>query len=100
MIIDLKRWHGHSKKTHQMIQVPLTNVDFSKYVKGYNAASYVYDLFGVCNHSGDTMGGHYTAAIKNANGKWYACNDTMVNEIKEEHVISPYSYCLFYRKKK
>lgn len=105
MIIELKRWvkNNHNqdaKKTHQMINVPLINADFSKYVKGYNAASYVYNLFGVCNHSGGTMGGHYTAAIKNANGKWYACNDTMVNEIKEEHVISPYSYCLFYRKKK
>jgi ubiquitin C-terminal hydrolase len=103
MIIDLKRWQGqgpHAKKTHQLINVPIVNADFSKYVKGYNPSAYVYDLFGVCNHSGGVMGGHYTAAIKNANGKWYACNDTMVNEIKEENVISPHSYCLFYRKKK
>ena len=76
------------------------NVDFSKYVKGYNSAAYVYDLFGVCNHGGGVMGGHYTASIKNANGKWYAFNDTLVNEIREENVISVHSYCLFYRKKK
>ena len=104
MIIDLKRWHGHeqgnSRKAQQMISAPLTNVDFSKYVKGYNPSSYVYDLFGVGNHSGGMMGGHYTAYIKNANDKWYAFNDTNVNEIKEEQIITPQAYCLFYRKKK
>jgi ubiquitin C-terminal hydrolase len=82
------------------IEAPLNNADFSKYVKGYQQQSYKYDLYGVCNHSGGVQGGHYTAYIKNANGKWYEFNDTFVNEIKEENVISPRSYCFFYRKKK
>jgi ubiquitin C-terminal hydrolase len=99
MIIDLKRWNGYTKKNHNIIQVPLNNADFTKYVKGYNSASFVYDLYGVCNHGGGAQGGHYTAYIKNANGKWYEFNDTMVHEIKEENVISAQSYCLFYRKK-
>ena len=99
MIIDLKRWNGYTRKNHTMITIPLHNADFSKYVKGYNASSFVYDLFGVCNHGGGAQGGHYTAYIKNANGKWYDFNDTMVHEIKEEEVITPRSYCLFYRKK-
>jgi ubiquitin C-terminal hydrolase len=67
-------------------------------VKGYQASTYVYDLFGVGNHSGGVHGGHYTAYIKNANGKWYEMNDTSVKEIRPEQVISPRSYCLFYRK--
>jgi ubiquitin carboxyl-terminal hydrolase 8 len=104
LIIDLKRWHGHGtnnlRKSQQMVSAPLTDVDFSKYVKGYNPNSYVYDLFGVGNHGGGVMGGHYTAYVKNANGKWYIFNDTQVGEIKEENIISPQSYCLFYRKKK
>jgi ubiquitin carboxyl-terminal hydrolase 8 len=100
MIIDLKRWNGYTHKSQQMVNAPLINADFSKYIKGYNPQSYVYDLFGVGNHSGGVMGGHYIAYIKNANEKWYSCNDTNINEIKEEAVISPYSYCLFYRKKK
>jgi ubiquitin C-terminal hydrolase len=99
MIIDLKRWNGYTRKNHTMITIPLHNADFSKYVKGYNASSFVYDLYGVCNHGGGAQGGHYTAYIKNANGKWYDFNDTLVNEIKEEDVISPRSYCLFYRKR-
>jgi len=100
MIIDLKRWNGGNNKNNNTVSIPLNNVDFSKYVKGYNAASYIYDLFGVCNHGGGVHGGHYTAYTKNANGKWYEFNDTAVTEIKEEQVISPHSYCLFYRKKK
>ena len=100
MIIDLKRWHEYKHKLHQLVSVPLVDADFSKYIKGYNPASYVYDLFGVCNHGGGVGGGHYTATIKNANGKWYEINDTLVNEIKEDKVISAHSYCLFYRKKK
>ena len=100
MIIDLKRWNGHKHKSHQLVSVPLVDADFSQYIKGYNPASYIYDLFGVCNHGGGVGGGHYTATIKNANGKWYEINDTLVNEIKEDKVISAHSYCLFYRKKK
>ena len=99
MIIDLKRSKLNNKKLHTVVDIPMHAVDFSKYVKGYNSASYVYDLFGVCNHSGGGGGGgHYTAYIKNANGKWYSFNDTMVNEIPEGTVISAMSYCLFYRK--
>ena len=100
LIIDLKRWNTANHKSQQIVSAPLVNADFSRYVKGYNPASYVYDLFGVGNHSGGVSGGHYTACIKNANGKWYIFNDTQVNEIKEEHVISTQAYCLFYRKKK
>ena len=48
---------------------------------------------------GGTLGGHYTACVKNANGKWYEFNDTMVNEISEDKIISVKSYCFFYRKK-
>uniref|UniRef100_A0A6C0IL58 USP domain-containing protein n=1 Tax=viral metagenome TaxID=1070528 RepID=A0A6C0IL58_9ZZZZ len=101
MIIDLKRSKVDHKKIHTLIDIPLDNVDFSKYVKGYNAHTYIYDLYGVCNHSGGGgAGGHYFAYIKNANGKWYSFNDTMVNEIPLDKVISSMSYCLFYRKQK
>lgn len=99
MIIDLKRSKINNKKLHTIVDIPLNAVDFSKYVKGYNSESYVYDLYGVCNHSGGGGGGgHYTAYIKNANGKWYNFNDTMVREIPENKIISALSYCLFYRK--
>ena len=99
LIIDLKRWNGYTKKLNTLIETPLNDVDFSTYVKGYNSKSYIYDLYGVCNHSGGVSGGHYTCYVKNANGKWYEFNDTRVNEIAESSVISQKSYCFFYRKK-
>lgn len=99
MIIDVKRYDMYGKKLNTLINAELENADFSKYVAGYNKNSYLYDLYGVCNHSGGTSGGHYSCCIKNANGKWYEFNDTSVCEIQSEKIISNKSYCFFYRKK-
>ena len=99
LIIDLKRWNENNRKINKIVYTPTENIDFSKYVNGYNASEYVYDLYGICNHSGNTMGGHYTACIKNANNKWYECNDTVIKEINENKIITEKAYCLFYRKK-
>ena len=107
LIIVLKRFEmterGHMRKIQVPIQAPCTLADFSKYIVGYNKESYVYELFGVCNHHGGSpMGGHYTATIKNANGKWYGCNDTIVKEVPltGDSIVSNLPYCLFYRKVK
>lgn len=101
LILDLKRWNpNNGNKLYTGVSSPFVDVDFSKYVDGYNAKDYVYDLYGVCNHSGGSMGGHYIACVKNANGKWYEFNDTNVREINENKIISINTYCFFYRKKK
>jgi ubiquitin C-terminal hydrolase len=99
LILDIKRWNGHLRKINTIVGAPINNADFSKYVRGYNRTSYIYDLYAVCNHSGGVGGGHYTAYVKNANGKWYVFNDTNVSEINEDKVVSAQSYCFFYRKK-
>lgn len=99
LIIDLKRFDNSNKKLHSLVATPLEGLDLSGYVDGYNSSDYIYDLFGTGNHSGNVMGGHYTANIRNPNGKWYSFNDTTINQVPEDKVISPYTYCLFYRKK-
>jgi ubiquitin carboxyl-terminal hydrolase 2/21 len=100
LVIDFKRFNSRNQKNQILITFPLDNLDLSKYVIGYKKSSYVYELYGVCNHSGSVLGGHYTAYVKNANGKWYHFNDTSVNEIdNNESIITPKAYCLFYRKK-
>lgn len=89
------------RKNQRMINFPLENLDLSKYVVGYDSNSYIYDLYGICNHSGGVMGGHYTAFVKNANNKWYLYNDRMVAEVKNLGALkSPKAYCFFYRKQK
>lgn len=101
LVVSLKRFTNLGRKNNVYVDAPLTDLCLSKYVVGYDKLSYNYDLYGVCNHSGSPLGGHYTANIRNANGKWYNINDTFVQEIKDtSKVISNQAYCLFYRKKK
>jgi len=100
LVIDFKRFNNRFQKNQILITFPLENLDLSNYVIGYKKESYKYDLYGVCNHSGGVMGGHYTAYVKNANGKWYHFNDTNVSEVgTHEQIVSPKAYVLFYRKR-
>lgn len=100
LAIDLKRFNNRFQKNQIHVTFPLDNLDLSPYVIGYKKDNYKYELYGVCNHSGGVMGGHYTAYVKNANGKWYNFNDTSVSEVGvNESIISPKAYVLFYRKK-
>ena len=69
-------------------------------MRGYNKDSYKYDLYGVCNHMGGVMGGHYTAFVCNSENQWLHCNDRTVDIVPNpDAIISPMAYCLFYRKK-
>ena len=100
LAIDLKRFNGRFQKNQIYVNFPLDNLDLSPYVIGYKKDTYKYELYGVCNHSGGVMGGHYTSYVKNANGKWYHFNDTSVSEVGlSDSIISPKAYVLFYRKK-
>ena len=100
LVIDLKRFNSRNQKNQIYVTFPLDDLDLTKYVIGYKKESYYYELYGVCNHSGGALGGHYTSYVKNANGKWYHFNDTSVSEVGvNETIISPKAYCLFYRKK-
>mgnify|MGYP003325206420 CR=1 FL=1 len=98
LIINLKRYGNNNRKIHTLVTTQFNNVDFSKYISGYNPKEFVYDLFGTAIHSGGTLGGHYTSNIRNANGKWYNINDKLIREINEKDVINQHTYCLFYRK--
>lgn len=104
LCIDLKRFDASNgkniKKRQTHVTFPIENLNLSKYSIGYNKESNIYDLYGVCNHSGNVLGGHYTGYVKNANGSWYEFNDTRVTLITNPQIIvSPKAYCLFYRKK-
>lgn len=100
LAIDLKRFNNRFQKNQIYVTFPLDNLDLSPYVIGYKKENFKYELYGVCNHSGGVMGGHYTSYVKNANGKWYHYNDTSVSEVGvNESIVSTKAYVLFYRKK-
>lgn len=101
LAVDLKRFNARGMKNQILVSFPLENLDLSPYVIGYQKNTYVYDLYGVANHSGSTLGGHYTSYVKTVDDKWYHFNDTNVTEITDTNrIVSPYAYCLFYRKRK
>ena len=101
LIIDIKRYNNQNRKNQKYIHFPLDSLDLSDYVSGYKKEDYIYDLYGVCNHSGGVLGGHYTSYIRTKNNKWYLFNDKIISEVKNTNcIISAKAYCLFYRKKK
>jgi ubiquitin C-terminal hydrolase len=88
------------RKNNCLVDIPLELLNLSEYVVGYQKENYLYELYGICNHSGNVMGGHYTANIRTGNG-WYHFNDRFVTKITDESkIITPMAYCLFFRKKK
>ena len=101
LVITLKRFSADGgKKRQDLIDFPLTDLNLSTYVSGYNASQYVYDLYAICNHSGGTMGGHYTSFVKTKTDEWLHYNDTHVERrVNKNRLISPKAYCLFYRKR-
>jgi ubiquitin carboxyl-terminal hydrolase 8 len=101
LVITLKRFSPDGQeKINSLIDFPINDLDLSKYVKGYNKLSYKYDLYGICNHVGGVLGGHYTAFVKNVDNQWLHYNDSNVEIISSStNIVTPMAYCLFYRKK-
>ena len=100
MVILLKRFSPDGvRKLQHTIDFPLENLNLSKYANGYSSQNNVFDLFGVCNHTGGVLGGHYTAYVKTQD-KWFHYNDSLIEPVPNpQTIVSPSAYCLFYRKK-
>uniref|UniRef100_A0A6C0JBN9 USP domain-containing protein n=1 Tax=viral metagenome TaxID=1070528 RepID=A0A6C0JBN9_9ZZZZ len=98
LVITIARFNNQgTKKNNALVNFPICSLDLGKYCIGYNKNN-IYDLYGTCNHNGSIQGGHYTSRCK-IKRKWYCFNDTSVDEIKEEKIISSSVYILFYRRK-
>ena len=99
LVITLKRFN-HTDK-NEVLVIFGEMLEFS----GGSAAAaeaqpIKYELYGVCNHFGNAVFGHYTAFVKHNSGQWIHFNDHIVEKVSEfSNVISPNAYCLFYRKR-
>jgi len=104
IIINLKRWIDINRKNHTLVNLdPDLCIHLTKYTINQllgEPLECIYDLYGICNHSGGVMGGHYYSYVKNANHKWYSFNDTRIKEVHLSKLITPDAYCFFFRKKK
>jgi len=99
LIITLKRYHNGLRKIQNVVEFPLNDLNMNKYYCYNKKEPVLYDCFGVCNHSGNVNGGHYTSFVKKHDNKWYHYNDSTITEVKDKVVVSEKAYCLFYRKK-
>ena len=101
LIVTIKRFTNGLRKNQCLVDFPIDELDLSSYVIGYDPGNYKYELYGICNHGGGVMGGHYTAFVRNANKNWYHFNDATVAKVKDTSSLkTAKAYCFFYRKKK
>ncbi|KAL0972816.1 hypothetical protein UPYG_G00195070 [Umbra pygmaea] len=98
LVLHLKRFSEarRTSKLSTFVNFPLEKLDLREFAseKSINA---VYNLYAVSNHSGTTMGGHYTAYCRNPTlGEWYTFNDSRVTPMSSSQVRSSDAYVLFY----
>ena len=94
LIIQLKRFSFNG--TYQKID---TFVRYELQHKNLISDNDIYQLCAVSSHAGSLAGGHYTTLAKNSIMKqWYKFNDSTVNKISSDSVITPNAYILVYLK--
>lgn len=96
LIFSFKRLNQLNLKKNVMIDVPF-EIDMRKYCD-LNPKVSMYELKGLCNHSGNAYGGHYNAYVKY--DQWKCFDDEQSYNIPNEKVINPNIYCLLFHMKK
>ncbi|XP_025107541.1 ubiquitin carboxyl-terminal hydrolase 19-like [Pomacea canaliculata] len=114
LIIQLKRFSFRNvvwrEKLDTMVDFPTRDLDLTPYTMGGQGSGprAIYDLYGVVNHKGGILGGHYTSMarcadlvqpLKNEVG-WRLFDDSHVSTISiEKNVVTSMAYLLFYRRR-
>ncbi|KAG0094257.1 hypothetical protein BGZ93_007436 [Podila epicladia] len=104
LIVHLKPFistPNRSRKTHTLVDFPIHGLDLSSTSLSKDEHDDVYDLFGVSNHKGGLVGGHYTTYVKNEKqDQWYLFDDSKVTSaLNEEAIKTAEAYLLFYRRR-
>ncbi|KAM6933571.1 ubiquitin carboxyl-terminal hydrolase 2-like [Xenentodon cancila] len=97
LVLHLKRFSEarRSSKLSTFVNFPMKDLELREFASENTNA--IYSLYAVSNHSGTTMGGHYTAYCRNPNsGEWYTFNDSRVTPMSSSQVRSSDAYVLFY----
>ncbi|XP_017550266.1 ubiquitin carboxyl-terminal hydrolase 2a isoform X2 [Pygocentrus nattereri] len=101
LVLHLKRFSEarvRSSKLSTFVNFPMKDLDLREFASD-RSSSAVYNLYAVSNHSGTTMGGHYTAyCCSPATGEWYTYNDSRVTPMSSSQVRSSDAYVLFYER--
>ncbi|XP_072342448.1 ubiquitin carboxyl-terminal hydrolase 2-like isoform X1 [Scyliorhinus torazame] len=99
LVLHLKRFSEariRTSKLSTIVNFPLKDLDLREFSSENNVHA-VYNLYAVSNHSGTTMGGHYTAYCKNPqSAEWYNYNDSRVTPMSSSQIRTSDAYVLFY----
>uniref|UniRef100_UPI00398EB05F ubiquitin carboxyl-terminal hydrolase 2-like isoform X3 n=1 Tax=Pristiophorus japonicus TaxID=55135 RepID=UPI00398EB05F len=99
LVLHLKRFSEARVRTSKLstfVNFPLKDLDLREF-SSENSVHAVYNLYAVSNHSGTTMGGHYTAYCKNPQtAEWNNFNDSRVTPISSSQIRTSDAYVLFY----
>ncbi|XP_054988623.1 ubiquitin carboxyl-terminal hydrolase 2 isoform X1 [Sorex araneus] len=99
LVLHLKRFSESRIRTSKLttfVNFPLRDLDLREFASE-NTNHAVYNLYAVSNHSGTTMGGHYTAYCRSpATGEWHMFNDSSVTPMSSSQVRTSDAYLLFY----
>ena len=100
VILHLKRFRNN-RKIETLVDFPIENLDLTKFLPQKKDTKYIYDLFAVANHIGGLQGGHYYAYCKNCkDNEWYEFNDSSVDKIDKNKIVTENAYVLFYKKRR
>ncbi|XP_059524604.1 ubiquitin carboxyl-terminal hydrolase 43 isoform X2 [Myotis daubentonii] len=119
LIVHLKRFcqvGGRRNKLSTLVKFPLCGLNMAPHVAQRSTGvapgpwpswkqpaclptsyplDFLYDLYAVCNHHGSLQ-----AYCRNSlDGQWYSYDDSMVESLPEEEVITRGAYILFYQKR-
>jgi ubiquitin C-terminal hydrolase len=88
------------QKIYQPIDYPLRDLDLINYVTNPEKNAHIYNLINIIIHTGNNEMGHYYT-INNINHSWVILNDAHLDYInRNDEVISPNAYILFYQRTK
>ena len=101
LIIVIKKYNDNKKKINNIIDIPLQNLDLTKYSMGYDSFDCLYDLISIGCHTGNLNFGHYFSILLK-NNTWICINDNEISNfdmIKQKNIINTYGYIYVYKKK-
>ena len=97
----IQRFQGEQQKNECYIEFP-DILDLAEFIDNdleYHGET-MYYLFGIINHEGTMVFGHYYSYIKINNNDWYEFNDEEVKKLNAIDYNSSSVYSLFYLKVK
>lgn len=102
LIIHFKRFTNSGEKINTHIDFSIDDLNLTEWISDnkQDPNNYIYSLYAINYHSGNTQSGHYWSICKNLNNNWYIYDDANITKCKNtDNLLTKDSYILFYYRK-